>query len=139
MAAGAQNIHFLGGVPYSQLERLIRHAEAVIVPSVGFEVFPTVVLEAYAQATPVIGHGLGPLPEMLEGRGGLTYLTRPELRSALDALLSNPQRRAALGQLGLETYRANWTPDRHLEAYFALIGDRQQARRQQRIKDRRRA
>jgi glycosyltransferase involved in cell wall biosynthesis len=45
---------------------------AVVVPSVGYEVFPTVVLEAFAQGTPVIGHRLGPIPEMLDGRGGLT-------------------------------------------------------------------
>jgi glycosyltransferase involved in cell wall biosynthesis len=129
MAAGSTNIHFLGGVPYSQLERLIRHAIAVIVPSVGFEVFPTVVLEAYAQATPVVGHGLGPLPEMLEGKGGLTYHTREELRAALETLRSNPDRRASLGQLGIQTYRAHWTPDRHLDAYLALIADCQAARR----------
>ena len=79
LAGGASNVHFLGGVPYVRLERLIRHAIAVIVPSVGYEVFPTVVLEAYAQGTPVIGHRLGPLPEMLDGRGGLSYSTKSEL------------------------------------------------------------
>jgi len=130
LAGNAKNIHFLGGVPYERLERLIRHAIAVIVPSVGFEVFPTVVLEAYAQGTPVIGHRLGPLPEMLDERGGLTYSTRAELRAALDALRCDPAKRDALGQMGLATYNASWTPDRHLDAYFALIADRQEARRQ---------
>ena len=127
-AKDAPNIHFLGGVPYGQLERLIRHAIAVIVPSVGFEVFPTVVLESYAQATPVIGHRLGPLPEMLDGRGGLTYSTSAELRTALETLRANPEKRRELGRLGFETYRANWTPDRHFEAYFALIAGLQNAR-----------
>jgi glycosyltransferase involved in cell wall biosynthesis len=129
LAGDARNIHFLGGVPYAKLERFIRHAIGVIVPSLGFEVFPTVVLEAYAQGTPVIGHRLGPLPEMLNGCGGVSYTTRAELRSALDALRGDPDYRGRLGRLALETYRANWTPDRHLAAYFALIADRQQARR----------
>jgi len=128
LAGGASNIHFLGGVPYSRLETLIRHAIAVIVPSVGFEVFPTVVLEAYAQGTPVIGHRLGPLPEMLDGRGGLTYSTRDELRHALETLRSDAARRATLGGLARETYRANWTPERHLDAYFALVTDLQETR-----------
>ena len=48
----------------------------------GYEVFPTTVLETNAQGTPVIGHRLGPLPEMLEGRGGLTYRDEVELIGA---------------------------------------------------------
>jgi len=129
LAAGASNVHFLGGVPYAQLERLIRHAVAVIVPSVGYEVFPTVVLESYAQGTPVIGHRLGPLPEMLDGCGGLSYGTRAELRSALDAIRTDPDYRARLGRMALETYRAKWTPDRHLDVYFSLIADLKESRR----------
>ena len=128
LAADAPNVRFLGAVPYFKLEPLIRHAIAVVVPSVGFEVFPTVVLEAYAQGTPVIGHRLGPLPEMLDGIGGLTYGTTAELRSALEELRLNPERRRSLGLKALATYRALWTPDRHLDAYLALIADRQQAR-----------
>ena len=95
LAAGAANIRFLGAVPYTELERLIRHAIAVVVPSVGYEVFPTVVLEAFAQGTPVIGHRLGPLPEMLDGAGGLTYGNAAELCSALDALRSSAEPCAA--------------------------------------------
>jgi glycosyltransferase involved in cell wall biosynthesis len=128
LAAGAPTVRFLGAVPYCTLQPLIRHAIAVVVPSVGYEVFPTVVLEAYAQGTPVIGHRLGPLPEMLDGMGGLTYGTTVELRSALEELRLNPERRRALGLKALATYRAHWTPDRHLDAYLALIADRQETR-----------
>jgi glycosyltransferase involved in cell wall biosynthesis len=129
-AAGSTHVHFLGAVPYARLEGLIRHAIAVIVPSVGFEVFPTIVLEAYAQGTPVIGHRLGPLPEMLDGRGGITYSTGPQLVAALEEVRTNPERRRALGQLAAATYDALWTPERHLDAYFALIAEREAARRQ---------
>jgi glycosyltransferase involved in cell wall biosynthesis len=128
LAKGLPHVHFIGGVPYSRLECLIRHAMAVVVPSVGFEVFPTIVLEAFAQGTPVIAYRLGPLPEMVDGCGGLTYSTGPELLAALEALRSSPDLRRSLGSLGRQTYLANWTPDRHLDAYFALIDDRQRAR-----------
>ena len=121
LAADAPNVQFLGAVPYSRLQPLLRHAIAVVVPSVGYEVFPTVVLEAFAQGTPVIGHRLGPLPEMLDGMGGLTYGTTVELRSALEELRLNPERRRSLGLKALATYRAHWTPDQHLDAYLALI------------------
>jgi hypothetical protein len=65
---------------------------------------------------------------MLDGRGGLTYSTGAELRTALETLRANPEKRRELGRLGFETYRANWTPDRHFEAYFALIAGLQNAR-----------
>jgi glycosyltransferase involved in cell wall biosynthesis len=123
LAGGAGNICFLGGVPYAELEELIRHAIAVIVPSVGFEVFPTVVLEAYAHGTPVIGHRLGPLPEMLDGCGGLTYADERELVAALEEVRTKPERRSALGTMALTTYEANWTPERHLDAYHSLIAE----------------
>jgi glycosyltransferase involved in cell wall biosynthesis len=128
LAAGATNVHFLGRVPYGALERLIRHALAVIVPSVGYEVFPTIVVEAFAQGTPVIGHRLGPLPEMLDGRGGLTYGDRSELHAALDLVRSSAQARNELCRLAVDTYRTHWTAERHLDAYFALIEERQAAR-----------
>jgi glycosyltransferase involved in cell wall biosynthesis len=120
-AATSPHIHFLGQMPYAALEQLMRDAIAVVVPSVGFEVFPTAVLEANAQATPVIGRRLGPMPEMLDGKGGLTYGDEPELVGALEALRSSPERRAELGARGRHEYDAHWTPERHLERYFALI------------------
>jgi glycosyltransferase involved in cell wall biosynthesis len=129
LAGGAGNVHFLGAVPYSRLENLIRHAIAVIVPSIGFEVFPTVVLEAFAHGTPVIGHRLGPLPEMLDGRGGVTYGNLQELREAIERLRVDRALRAELGCLALRTYETSWTPERHLEAYLGLIADLE-ARRQ---------
>ena len=128
LAGDSKHVHFLGSIPYSQLEGLIRHAIAVVVPSVGYEVFPTVVLEAYAHGTPVIGNRLGPLPEMLEGSGGLTYASGPELVAALEELRTNRERRQTMGRVAAATYEANWTPERHLEAYFALIAEREVAR-----------
>jgi glycosyltransferase involved in cell wall biosynthesis len=120
-AGGAPNIHFLGPMPYARLELYLRHAIAAVVPSIGYEVFPTVVLEAYAHGTPVIGHRLGPIPEMLDGRGGLTYATDRELAGALNALQDNPGLRSELGHLAAATYEALWTPERHFERYFDLI------------------
>ncbi len=120
-AAELPHVHFLGQVPYAKLESLMRHAIAVVVPSVGYEVFPTTVLEANAQGTPVIAHRLGPLPEMLDGRGGLTYGDESELIAALESLRANPAMRKALGERGRAEYFAEWTPERHLGRYFDLI------------------
>ena len=121
MAAGRPHIHFLGQTPYARLEALMRHAIAVVVPSAGYEVFPTTVLEANAQGTPVIGHRLGPLPEMLDGRGGLTYADESELLTVLESVRGDAVARRRLGERGREEYETKWTPERHLERYFGLI------------------
>jgi len=128
-AAASPHIRFLGQVDRAHVESLMRHAIAVIVPSVGYEVFPTTVLETNAQGTPVIGHRLGPLPEMLEGRGGLTYRDEAELISALETVRNDRGRRDALGARGREQYFAEWTLERHLGRYFDLIATLQSEKR----------
>jgi glycosyltransferase involved in cell wall biosynthesis len=128
-AAASPHVHFLGQVDHGRLEKLMRHAIAVIVPSVGYEVFPTAVLETNAQGTPVIGRRLGPLPEMLEGRGGLTYRDEAELIGAIKLLRNDQARRNALGARGREEYDAEWTPERHLGRYFDLIDTLQSEKR----------
>lgn len=121
LAQGHTHIKFLGAVSYAEIQQLMRHAIAVIAPSIGFEVFPTVVLEANAQGTPVIGHRLGPIPEMLDGRGGLTYGDESELVAALERLRTDAPLREAIGERGRAEYLASWTPDQHLSRYLALI------------------
>ncbi|MEO7366467.1 MAG: glycosyltransferase family 4 protein, partial [Gemmatimonadaceae bacterium] len=121
IADGHDNIRFLGNVDSAAVERLMRHAIALIVPSIGFEVFPTTVLEANAQSTPVIANRLGPLPEMLHGHGGITYEDESELVAAMEALRIDPAARNAIGMRGHERYLAEWTPEQHLARYFDLI------------------
>ena len=130
IARDSPHVRFLGQMPYAALEGLMRHAIAVVVPSVGFEVFPTTVLEANAQGTPVIGHRIGPIPEMLDGRGGVTYGDEAELVQALESLRSDPARRDALGARGRDEYLSQWTPERHLDRYFALINNLESGIRQ---------
>jgi glycosyltransferase involved in cell wall biosynthesis len=125
MAAAHPHIRFLGQLPYDRIESMMRHAIAVVVPSLGFEVFPTTVLEANAQGTPVIGHRLGPLPEMLDDRGGVTYGDERELLQALKSLQRDPALRRRLGERGRAEYEARWTAERHLERYVSLINELQ--------------
>ena len=78
-AARGGNVHFLGHVPHTHLGRLYRQALALIVPSLCFEIFPLVILEAFQQKTPVIVRNLGGMPESVaeSGGGGLPSQRRP--------------------------------------------------------------
>jgi glycosyltransferase involved in cell wall biosynthesis len=121
LAAGNPRVRFLGAVPQSEIGRLYYHAIACVVPSVTFETFGLVVIEAYARKTPVIARNLGALPELIEVGGGMTFETRAELRRALDRLAGSPALRADLGERGYRAFLRLWSREAHLERYFEIL------------------
>jgi glycosyltransferase involved in cell wall biosynthesis len=124
LAEGMVNIQFLGYLSGPKLEALYRSAIALIVPSICFESFPLVILEAFRTQTPVIVRNLGGMPESVkESGGGFVYDTEEELIAAMDKLLEDPSCRHELGLRGYQAYQRNWTDDVHLKRYLGLIHD----------------
>jgi glycosyltransferase involved in cell wall biosynthesis len=122
LAKCGDNIRFLGNKAKKELQLLYRDATALVVPSLSFEVFPLVVLEAFVQQTPAIVRNIGGLPEIIkDSGGGFVYNNEEELVAAMDSLVENAQRRDELGLKGYNAYRKNWTPEAHLTRYFELI------------------
>lgn len=119
---GSPNIRFMGHLSGAKLQNLYQRAVAVIVPSLAFEIFPLVILEAFRQKTLVIVRKLGGMPEIInESGGGFLYEKEEELITAMDQLVANPSYRQELGRRGFEAYQKNWTAEVHLRRYFALI------------------
>lgn len=52
-------------LPQSELGTLYFHALACIVPSITYETFGMIIIEAFARKTPVIVRDLGALPEVI--------------------------------------------------------------------------
>jgi len=124
LAADSENIQFLGHVSGQKLQALYRQAVAVILPSLCFEVFPLVPLEAFQAKTPVIARNLGATPELVAGSGGgFVYDTAEQLLTIMDQLLENPEQRRERGQRGYQAYRRNWTAEAHLKGYLSLIAE----------------
>jgi glycosyltransferase involved in cell wall biosynthesis len=124
LAEGSVNIRFLGYQSGQHLRDLYRQAVAVIVPSLCFELFPLVILEAFREKTPVVVRSLGGLPEIVhESGGGFVYDTEEELMAAMDRLVADSFYRRELGQRGYEAYLRNWTPEIHVQRYLALISE----------------
>ena len=70
--------------------RALPGARAVVVPSLVYETFGYVVLEAFQERTPVVVRNLGALPELVaESGGGLVFKSSDELVSALDRLTTD--------------------------------------------------
>jgi glycosyltransferase involved in cell wall biosynthesis len=130
LADNSTDIRFLGFLSENQLRRLYRQAVAVIVPSICYETFGQIIIEAFSQKTPAVVRNLGAMPEIIkESGGGLIYDTDAELIAAMDMLLTDASRRRTLRLSGYQAYLRNWTAEAHLERYFALIQEITAARK----------
>ncbi len=120
-AAGAERIRFLGPVEADDLARLYRGALAVIVPSVCYETFGMVVIEAFRAGVPVVARRIGPLPELLESGGGELFSTPAELAAALSRLTGDRDYRARLGAAGRAAFEARWREEVVVARYLDLV------------------
>jgi glycosyltransferase involved in cell wall biosynthesis len=120
-AAGLPHVRFLGSCSHAQLRHLYAGAVAAVVPSLCYETFGWITLEAFGERTPTIVHDLGPLPEIVAAGGGLAYRTSEELLAAMEMLRTDPDLRARMGEAGYRNLQENYTQARHMQRYFALI------------------
>jgi len=126
MAAGnpllGPRIKFLGPLPPGELGALYYHAVACIVPSLTYETFGMISVEAFARKTPVVARDLGALPEVIqESGGGLLYRTDEELLAALERIAGSAPLRAELGQKGYDGFIRWWCREAHLQLYFDCL------------------
>ncbi len=122
---GATNVHFEGRLDSARVAALFRGALAVVVPSRVYETFGYVVLEAFAEGTPVIVRDLGALPELVaESRGGLVFETVDGIVRAIERLSREPVLRHRLGSNGLAARHGVWSESAHLTRYLDLIETR---------------
>ena len=129
-ARGLANVHFEGRLDAAHLAALFRGARAVVVPSLVYETFGYVVLEAFDVATPVIVRNLGALPELVaESRGGLVFDDTDGLAAAIERIVGNPGLHFSLGDNGRRARETLWSEERHLDRYFELIDAHRRRRR----------
>jgi glycosyltransferase involved in cell wall biosynthesis len=121
-AAARPRVRFLGPRSPEQLRALYRRALGVVVPSVCYETFGIILLEAFREGTPVVARALGPLPEIVrESGGGIVFETGEQLGAALRRLAEDAPLRRKLGLAGREALEERWTESAVLPRYFKLI------------------
>lgn len=122
LAADLPRVRFLGFRSPEQLRRLYRQALAVIVPSVGYETFGMVLLEAFRDRAPVVARALGAFNEIVrESGGGLLFETSEDLAQALRRLAGDAELRTELADAGHRALTERWTESVVLGQYFELI------------------
>jgi glycosyltransferase involved in cell wall biosynthesis len=122
MAHSHPRIKFLGPQPQSKLGALYCHAIAAIIPSITYETFGMINIEAFARKTPVIVNDLGALPEVIQdSNGGFCYRTDGQLLEAMHKIANSPVLREALGENGYQAFLKYWTREAHLKMYFDFL------------------
>lgn len=114
---------FLGGLESPELAALVRSARGVVVPSVGVENAPMVVLEAMAAGTPVIASAIGGIPEQVEHDvsgllvppGDVTALAEAMRRLESDNVLVEQ-----LGDAARERVKRDFSPEKHMESLMRV-------------------
>jgi glycosyltransferase involved in cell wall biosynthesis len=115
-------VKFLGRVPVEELHGYYAHALAVVVPSVCFETFGIILIEAFKYGVPVIARRLGPFPEIMEtARAGQLFGDSTELLASMRALQTSEQLRRQLGRAGYDAYVKNWSESAVVPQYLDLI------------------
>ncbi|MFZ5918193.1 MAG: glycosyltransferase family 4 protein [Chloroflexota bacterium] len=134
---GLRHVHFVGQVSDDDLPRYYRSSHLFCAPSIGFESFGLVLLEAMAAGVPVIATDIRGYRSVV-GNSGAGLLVPPKdaaaLAQAIIQLLQDPRRRQDMAQQGRARSLAyNWPhiADRILSFYRRLRLQRDVARRQE--------
>ena len=120
-AQGHPRVKFLGRLAPEALPAFYQHARALIVPSLCYETFGIIIIEAFRMGTPVLARRLGPFPEIIAKGGGLLFDGTDDLTAAIDAIRSDDDYRDTLSRQARQAFQENWTDQIVLNWYFDLI------------------
>jgi glycosyltransferase involved in cell wall biosynthesis len=122
LAQGTDRIRFVGGMSSAALRAYYQHALAVIVPSVCFETFGIVLIEAFQNHAPVIARRLGPFPEIIEtSNGGELFENPEELAAAIHRIQSDPAYRTRLAEAGHRAYVERYCESAVLPRFLDIV------------------
>jgi glycosyltransferase involved in cell wall biosynthesis len=107
-------IELCGSLPALQVSSMIRRARFVVFPSIWYEVFPRVIIEAFAAGRAVVVSGVGASPQTVEdGRNGLVFRVSDskDLAEKVNYLWSRPDLCLEFGREARVEYESKYTPE----------------------------
>ncbi|HLJ63947.1 MAG TPA: glycosyltransferase, partial [Stellaceae bacterium] len=124
-------IELLGWRDREEVAALMRSSEVLVMPSVWYETFGMVLIEAYEAGLPVIASRLGAMAELVED--GLTgFLFTPSDAESLAATLrkafADPANLARMEAKAREVYERRYSPERGYQHLLAVYRQAMSAR-----------
>ena len=122
LASDLPSVRFVGAQSSEQLQRLYRHAIALIMPSIAYEVFGLVLIEAFAEGTPALVRNLGGMAEVATDSGaGILFDTDEGLLDGMRQLQTDQAVRARLGENGRTAFERMYSEDVHIRGYLSIV------------------
>lgn len=122
-AAAPSNVTFAGALAPAEVREQLANSLCLVVPSIWYEGFPLVVIEALEAGVPVVASRIGSLAEVVrhEVNGLLFDPGDPRsLRAAVTRLSNDSALLATLSRGAREDYKRNYTPQRNLEKLLCI-------------------
>jgi len=110
------NINFLGELNNHEIHAQMRGAQFLIMPSICFETFGMVIIEAFSNKLPVIASNLGAMKEIVEhNKTGLLFKAgnSEDLANKAIYLIENPSISKEMGINAHADYKERFTPERN--------------------------
>jgi len=122
-------VRLLGPVSRSQLQERMRGAAYLLLPSLSYEALPRPLIEAFANALPVIASRVGSHAELVEpGRNGLLFEagSARDLARRLAWAEAFPEKMRQMGECAQADYQRRFGAD---WSYHRLFGERRRSAR----------
>jgi glycosyltransferase involved in cell wall biosynthesis len=122
-AATDATIELVGHMPLETVYTLIGEARVLVLPSEVYEMFPRVIVEAFAKGTPVVAAGLGAMAEIVEdGRTGLHFAPGDpaDLAAKVRQVLADPPALARMRRAARDTFEQRFTADHNHRSLMAI-------------------
>lgn len=125
-AAAPPNVRFLGQVEPAEVERAMARAAFLAVPSIWYEGFPMIVVEAFSRGLPVLASLIGSLAEIVTPNVNGALFEPANAASIVDTVqefLSAPSSGQRLGAGALQSYLSLYTEKQNLEQLETIYAE----------------
>lgn len=126
LAKCAPTVQLLGSLKKDEVRSAMLHARALVMPSTCQESFPLALIEAFANALPVIASRVGALAELVEdGVTGLTFRAgdAEDLASKMRWADENADAMAAMGRRARIRYEAAFSGETNYRQLMTIYAD----------------
>ncbi|MGL1958243.1 MAG: glycosyltransferase family 4 protein [Colwellia sp.] len=109
-----ENIDYLGKCSSDKVIEEIQHADFIVLPSLCYEGFPMVLVEAFCCGTPAIVSGIGSMEEIVKsGQTGIHFSVgnSEDLSAKVERLLSNKTKLTKMAKNSRREYLEKYTAD----------------------------
>ncbi len=113
----------LGSLPGEAVRQEMSRAAALVVPSISYETFGLVIIEAFACGTPVIASRIGALAELVtDGITGLLFEpgNAEDLADKMTWAQQNPNAMATMGRNARKLYESEFTAERNYQQLMTI-------------------